>query len=361
MHFRSSTLRVTPSVLKTPVLTLLLAVSLFLLGEGLLRQPSVQSQLPPPSLGSTNIELDFKAPILDTLARTKGLDCVFIGNSSIEFSIRPELFQQAYQAQTGENIHCFNFGIRGIVTSTHASLAAWVAKTYHPHLIIVGTYVTTYNTEHDVVEDIPWLQYHDHFWNLEGWFTDSSVLNQYYLRWHQMMAAEHPYTLNAILLKHYTQHPFAADGYFGPSDKLHTTRRPEIDITQPPNEDEMTRTSERGTFRFKATQVASLERFKTLQVGSTQVLFIESPVHPTFFQFYSGGSAQYEDLRHELMGYVHQQGFTYWTTDLQPVIADDGWYDRNHLNAIGAGIYSTWLGEAVGKAVIANTLNNFAP
>jgi hypothetical protein len=43
-------------------------------------------------------------------------------------------------------------------------------------------------------------------------------------------------------------------------------------------------------------------------------------------------------------------------TSSKQQIPEAGWWDAAHMNAIGAEIFSKWLGEQVGKAVRKGTI-----
>ena len=346
----SPTLRVTSAVLTTPALVGLMLAAVWGIAEGVLRQPAVQSWLPPPNLGSSNVELDLKVPLLRAYAAQGRIDCILVGNSSIEFSIRPEIFQRAYAAQTGESIRCFNFGVRATITSTHAALADWLVREFHPRLLIVGANVAAYANVSDSIGDLPWLRYQQGLWDPEGWLTEHSRLRQYWLQWSRLQLPDDSASQYNQLLNYYSQYPLDADGYFGRTDPYRTGSRPGVDLASPPGPNEKALAGLLYKFAFVPAQLTSLERLARLS-SSTQILVVESPVHPTFSQFFAGGQTGYQALREQLANAIRAQGLRYWSTDLQPAIPDNGWHDRNHTNAIGAEAVSGWLGTAVGRAV----------
>lgn len=171
-------------------LTLVVFVILSVGIEGLLRLPTVQHYLPAPALETGFQRLDAQFAALDSLRREKGdIECIFFGSSIVQFGIDVKIFTQAYEAQTGEAITCFNFGTWWLTASSMKPIAQILIKQYQPKLFVLGI------APHDVqlnpqtegalavekkLPSTAWVAYRTGKFSVKGWLLDQSASYRYY-------------------------------------------------------------------------------------------------------------------------------------------------------------------------------------
>src|SRR5579871_563893 len=100
---------------------------------------ALNSYLPPLSQDSNDQDFEYKILGLDALVQKQGpIDCIFIGSSMVHRGINPEVFSDAYKAQTGKDIHCYNFGLLGATESSLSPVAKILLERYKPKLLVYG-------------------------------------------------------------------------------------------------------------------------------------------------------------------------------------------------------------------------------
>ncbi|MBZ0304477.1 MAG: hypothetical protein K8I82_00280, partial [Anaerolineae bacterium] len=163
---------------RTLFYTLLIFVILVGLGEGLSRASAVRESLPESSWGTA-----YKPVIrqLEALEKFGRVDCLLFGNSMVQHSWNPQVFEQAYQQATGQSIRCFTFGIPGLTASSAGPLAEILVKRYHPQFLIYGLEgvelsgsVSNPGEERFARSD--WVRYARGELNVRGWLLDHSSL-----------------------------------------------------------------------------------------------------------------------------------------------------------------------------------------
>ena len=165
--------------------TLAWAAIIFVLLVGALelvfRVPAVESRLPAPDTGSNFVTLDIKLHLLDQQGAKGQLDCVFIGSSVVNRGLSPHVIEDAYAAQTGETIHCFNFGLGWTTASGAAVLAKVMIDTYHPRLVIYGVTPRAFSAgavgrgfTTDDLRRVAWIRYTLGTVDLQGWLMHHS-------------------------------------------------------------------------------------------------------------------------------------------------------------------------------------------
>jgi hypothetical protein len=320
---------------------------MWLLAEILLRQSFIQAHLPPPSFGTTNIMFEVKSAWLRKRASLTHINCIFIGHSAVESGINTQVFEEAFQAETGKKIECFNYGVGGLMPTTISTLAENLAAKYHPELLVLGTNERGYQVIRgsDGVHDSHWLRYRQGLPDPQGWFIDQSWSYQYWLRWSAVSE-----TIPTITWLE--EHVLGLSGYV-PTSGI----REGIDLTHSPDpETEVQAFENSRDWQFDDQQLAALTQLRGLSQQGIQILAVEMPVHPTFGGFYPNAELEHEELRQALADYIRAQGIMYWQTDTQPTPPADGWADRNHFNEIGAAFFSNWLGHELGKAVLSGEI-----
>ncbi|MGE5464185.1 MAG: hypothetical protein ACM3PS_12565, partial [Syntrophothermus sp.] len=117
---------------------LLSMIVAWLLIAELIARTSLGYSLPPPSVGVDSFELDTKLYYLEQSIRQNGpLDCLILGDSMTNNGIDPRVLEEAYRAETGSSIHCFNFGIPALFLDGSGPLAEALVNRFHPRLLIV--------------------------------------------------------------------------------------------------------------------------------------------------------------------------------------------------------------------------------
>ncbi len=201
------TLRIGGPIGTTIARASLILVVVLGLGETLTRQSFIAAHLPVPSLGSAHYEFEYDVAAAETLKQDTGqIDCLFVGSSMPNTGINPEVFAQAYQAQTGHAIVCFNFGLAGAGAAAIGALSQlWIAD-LHPKLIIYGTSARDFanNTvdqfpgQPDPILNTPWVQYRLGGWSLAGWLVEHSVAYRYFLRFQTLFGPDQSFLYTGV-------------------------------------------------------------------------------------------------------------------------------------------------------------------
>jgi hypothetical protein len=335
----NTTLRLTRPFGFTLLLTLAVLALLIALLEGLARLPWVEAHVPT-AIGSAHQDIDIKFGELDAqLNRTGQIDCIFVGSSMVHRGIDPAIFTRAYYEQTGDDIVCYNFGVRGSRASGMAPLSDILIERYHPRLLIYGlslrdlTGEPFQNDQQEAILASPWLDYQFGSFNLEGWLIEHSESLRHFLAFHDW------------LLSKYEDSAWCLDDWpclgYSPS----TTRSGSALI----------RESAPRSFRFTQVQWNGLEHFLSLRT-QTQLLFVEMP--PSYRQLTSikGGEETYRSFLYDVRDFVAGYDIPMLTTIDLDLIPDSGWSDMYHLHQTGAAAFSAWLGDRVGAAVSAGEI-----
>jgi hypothetical protein len=68
------------------------------------------------------------------------------------------------------------------------------------------------------------------------------------------------------------------------------------------------------------------------------------------YYFFGNGENDYQRFIVQMneLSELHQVPF--WQTESLDLIPDNGWVDYSHMNATGAKVFSSWLGQQVGEA-----------
>jgi len=344
---RNPTLQLTWPLGQVPLLALLMLGLIIGLAEGMARTETVQAQLPPPTLGSGHTMFDTKVALLEAFVEKEGpVDCIFLGASVTNAGIDPEIFEQVYQNRTGQELKCFNFGIKGLMMYGTAAVAQMLVETYQPRLLILSTLPGLEQEPRQaeqLVLDSPWLQYKLGQPRFDGWLLEHSVAYRYWL--HGRIWLEQPPSSSAGSPNfNMVYHP---NGYshFQKNRKM-------VNINHPPDPIEEAELFEYyADFEISEGHLAALERILQLQSEQMTVVIAEVPVHPTFFRFFPRGQADYERILAVTRQYADHYEVLFLTTPKLNLIPNRGWRNRNHLNQKGAKIFSRWLGQEIGQAV----------
>ena len=348
---KSPTLQIRTASAKTLWLTLVLLFFLFGIGEWTTRLETFQMFFTPPKMGSRHYQLGHKLALLDDLIKNSGpIDCLVLGSSMIDTGFDPDGFQRGYQEITGRKIRCFNFGIDASSATSTAALARIVMDDYQPRLLIIGTDPRDYavpGNDRDpmVILNAPWVQYRQGQGSIEGWLLDHSYLYRY--RQHLGRLAR--LNLGATLASHTESQFEIRPNGFTPMSKVSTY------INDPPDPNDGSFEVRYYTRIFSSytvldENIRALESMMAYNGTKTQVLVVEMPVSDGLYYFFSNGSADYDRFVESVSKAAALYDVPFWRTEPLDSIPDHGWLDYSHLNVDGAEIFSTWLGEQVGRA-----------
>jgi hypothetical protein len=324
---------------------LALAVTILAAAEGLARSETVQAHLPPPGVGSSNVVFEFRLHYLDTLVKREGrVDCLFVGNSMTVRGVDPEIFAGAYRQQTGEDIICFNFGIRGATASTIGPMAEIFVERYHPRLLIYGSTARDYGeglrtSSKKVVLDIPWTQYQLGRASFEGWLISSSYAYRQYLALLDGVTHRQPAPRKDLA-------PSLTAYGFDRGDR----QAARVDVS-PDLEEYANLVEAFADYRVSEEDLQGLAWIVALEKRGVEVVIVEMPLPPTALEVFGDGEADYRLYLDRVGAYAQEHDVPFWRTHTLDLIPDDGWRDHFHLNLTGAEAFSAWLGEQVGQAV----------
>jgi hypothetical protein len=346
---QSRTLQITKPFGRTLLLGLFLSLLLIGTAELAARWEFFQSRLSPPKLGSRHYQLGHKLALLDESIKKNGpLDCVFVGSSIVDLGFDPQAFRNGYRQATGEDIHCFNFGIDASSATSTAAIARILVEDYSPRFLIFGTDARDYAVPADdndpaAILETDWVGYRQGKFSVEGWLTEHSYLFRYRSHLSRLMRFQFEETL-------LSQTKFAFEilpNGFTPFDDVGTY------INDPPEPDDDSFavryfTKIYTSYEILDENVAALEQVLELGGESTKVFVVEMPVADGMYYFFGNGAGDYQKFVDRVKEVSNRAGTRFWITEPLDMIPDDGWVDYNHVNVEGAEIFSTWFGLQIG-------------
>ena len=268
------------------------------------------------------------------VARHGAVDCIFLGSSVVRVGIDPVQFGNAYRAQTGEDLTCYNFGIDGIQAASAADLAEILIVRYHPRLLIYGFMLRDladapdFGRARGAVAHTPWIRYQRGHFNIDGWMVEHFTTYRYFLALREW-----------------------------PSARFNS---PITDLDDPPRLGYAPFTKRTSVFvpydylldyHFSPAEWVGFERLVALR-DQTQLLFVELPSPDHTLAVFGGGPENYFRLMDEAGDYATAHAVPMWMTTRLNLIPAEGWVgDSHHLHRVGAEVFSAWLGEQVGQAV----------
>jgi hypothetical protein len=285
----------------------------------------------PTAIGSRNLYFDTKIGELDFLVKHEGrIDCLFIGSSVVNSGIVPVRFENAYRAQTGQRVRCYNFAIPGVTASGAARLADLLVERYRPRLLIYGLTLRAFSAEMaqtggaGSIFSADWTRYRRGDWNLHGWIIDHSRAYRRYLAlrdWPKPDFANPAGERDVARRRGFV--PFGAGALFFPPDYLFD-------------------------YEIAPSEWAALHQIMALQ-SVTQVVLVEMPLPDQTLDVFEGGPANYRRYMNEIAAAAEESSVPFWTTFGLNIVPDDGWAgDTHHMNFNGASAFSDWLGAYVG-------------
>ena len=359
---KSGTLHLSTTPGKTVWFTVLLFILLIASAEWVARSEPFQMPLTPPRMGSHHSQLGHKLALLNVLARKTGhVDCIMLGSSMVDTGFDPAAFETSYSEMTGREIHCFNFGIDASSAASTAALTRIIVEDYHPRLLIIGTDPRDYavpreDRDPSVVLDTPWVAYRQGEFSLKGWLLDICYLCRYRQHLGRLARFQLEGTLWSNTKLKYEIRPNG----FTPLSKVSTY------INDPPNPEhdsfEVTYyTRMYSSYQMLHENLEGLESITDYNGSGIQVILVEMPVSDGLYYFFGNRESDYNRFLTQVGALANLRHVPFWQTELLDFIPDNGWVDYSHLNRTGAEIFSTWLGQQVGRAEHQGSIKIFQP
>jgi hypothetical protein len=307
-----------------------------------------------PRIGSRHRQFEIQVARLEKLVQDgEPIDCIFLGNSMIWLGVNPLVVNRTFQAETGQEIHCFNFGVSALPASSAGEIATMLVKRYRPKLLIYGTFARDYTIPSDaedayVVSDTPWLQYQNGEFNLKGWLYAHSSVFQY---------TGH---LRDFLLMNYLEDVFVPRDIpryqtYGLDPKYDIR----VDVSKPPDfdaRDNRDPVKWLGQFEIQPENLDGLQRIVQQSGNNTRVIVIEMPFYETAYAFFPNGKQDYETYIQQVDSATASSAVPLWRLDEQPSLSPHLWWDYFHLNLEGADEFSRWLGRQLAGAYLQGEL-----
>jgi hypothetical protein len=342
---KPSTMRPDKPSGKTVGLALVIFTSVLLLAEVVLRQPAVQAGLPSPSLGIGHHSLDLRLAFLRKLVQEEGpVECIFLGTSQVVMAVNPVLFSTSYKEHNGKEIRGFNLGVEGLTLPSAEALIRIVINLYRPRLIIFGLLPAQFGEQYfrpseERILSNPWIRYQLGEFNWAGWETEHFTFYRYFLSFRQWL--EQPDFYSSLRKKESVMSPYG----FGNFRNVQSSQGLLPDAER----------AERFEKRLKDFTISPdrLDDFEKILSHSREIelVVVDMPTHPTFWTYYGRGEADHWETIEEIKKRCKQWGVLFISGDSPLFRPDRLWRQTNHMNALGAELYSRWLGGQVGSAV----------
>lgn len=329
---------------------MLFLFAILLLSETMIRVFRLDRILKEPSMGIRHSEFGPKFQQLQRIVeRDGGIDCVFIGNSTVNNALVPEIFSATFLDITGEEMRCYNFAIDAIPASVAAGLAGIIAEEFHPDILIYGLVardlaLSPQDKETALIEDADWYRYRQGEFNVAGWLYEHSFL----FRYRELMFR---------LARLDFEEAFADDdrGIVGEMGFIPMTGQ-DVDTRIPPSQDDALFSVRRSfevlfDYAIQPAQLLGLEGLMRLNGPAMQVIVVEMPSPKTRLNFFKDGEADYQRFLNQVSRTASANDVPFITTTDQDLFPDDAWFDYSHVNEKGAVIFSEWLAERVSEAV----------
>lgn len=333
-------LRLRPPVGLTFGVACLIAGCLAGTGEILSRTDTARRLLPLQSVGCGQPQLDKKLLLLRDLSERRGPpDCLFLGSSQTYRGIDPAVFEAAFREASGRRITSFNFGLGGLSESGEDLLARMVVTKFRPRLLVIGASAYGLDDDRGVafaarLQGNPWILYHQGKRTFDGWLVEHSDAFRTYLGvrfWTDPMPRADRVKILGMM------RGMTANGY---------------GLTEPGEfrglDDAMARAT--AEYAPSPSHLESLVRTLALR-SEAEMLVVELPVHESVIHNFRRGRTDYEDGLAAIDRVTRENGVAFWRYPPDRAIPQEGWADFQHLNRVGAAMYSRWLGQRLGGAV----------
>jgi hypothetical protein len=343
-----STLRLKWPLGQTILLAFLLMLPLAGLAEVIFRSEFVRELLSVPEADhpaeqTVQPQDQLKWERLEQLVEEQGeIDCLFLGSSRLSYNIKPDVFEEAYQAQTGQPIHCFNYG--GLLGSgSIVQEANLIVDRYQPDFLIIS--IESFALDDQIqnrtratretnqsIEPGP----------IGQWLNQHSLAYRYYTT---LSSRPQPASSPASG-QSWSAQVMSPDGYIPYKISSDSPIEPP---TQRLIDDYR---------RFTPYRILPDNLVKVMELqAQVPILLLELPVHPTLMYFFENGVDTYREMWIEPVETIAaRRGTPFWQTSSLEIIPEEGWGDRSRLNPVGAEIFSRWLGGQVGQAAAGGSL-----
>lgn len=340
---------------RTLLLSAVFLILLLLLGESITRSSWFQSRRPIGEWGTDFRHVSEKLDQLEIYTSEHGsIDCLFLGNSMVLNGIDPDEFSSAYEAQTGQSIRCFNFGIDGMPAAGAGAFVNALVDDYRPRILFYLIDVVDFamSPEEDystIITEMPWLRYRQGDFNLKGMLVEHSTLYKSQRALYQIIRLE------------FRKAFIDWDQWDNSGRGKRNGFIPEIivlaSVSEPPDQETRKKLEKFHYHLLKDITIypeneRGLEEVINQKNKDVEVIVVQLPVPDTYMSFFGKGMADYERFV-KLVEVTTQAGQVDFIRTVPTVsVPDDAWYDYSHLNAAGAEIFSDWLGKQYGQAVV---------
>ena len=324
---------------------LLRAVLLAVL-EGAARTSWVQQRLKVASLGSYHYQFEIKWFQLQRYVQAhEGVDVIFLGSSLVNSGVQPEEVNRAFAAASGEpELRIFNFGVEGLTIQPNSVVAQILVESYHPKVIIFGTEIRDYAANNGVktaerfLSD-PWVRYRMGEFTLRGWLAEHSAATRYFLAYRNWMSWDFAANHSQVITR---TRKLTADGY---DVENRIADRTQLDV-DPSNPEDAEALAVFAGFRIDEGRLANLQALLDLQqAAGVQVLVVEMPVTPQFYQLFERGMDAHDEFVQVVSAQVQAGGSLFYPALPEDQLPEDGRSDRVHLSKYGAAVFSRDIGN----------------
>ena len=328
---------------RTLILTLLWFCILLAGSEWFARTKVAKSLLLRPSIGSRHGQFENQLARLEWVVQQDGsVDCIFLGSSLVWLGVKPDVFTQTYNQETGEKIRCFNFGVSAMPANAAAAVAKILVEDYHPKLLIYGLSARDLAIPNDaedsaVILETPWVQYRMGQFSIQGWLYDHS----YFYR--------NLKSLNNLVRLNFNS----------PEEEFGLTlseRYGFLPKQEPITDKSLTTANEYAhqwlyNYNVQQENILGLKQISRQRDQNLQVVVIDMPVPPVHFDYFKNGRQDFDQYIDQVSNVLASERVVFWQMTDHNMISESGWWDPSHLNEQGAQLFSEWLGHRVGTAV----------
>lgn len=285
------TLRIRFQFSPTIVLTLLILLFILIVVEAALRLDPLSLWLPNSNFGGRHSQFERQLARLEKVAVTDGpIDCIFVGSSLVWLDINPGVFEEAYRQETGQKIHCFNFGVEAMPATVTAGLAPILVEQFNPKFLIYGIHTRDMGTpvlddDAQVILQSPWYRYQQGDFTLTGWLATHSRIYRNADHIPQLLRFDFSSLQDQIYATDFQQHGFDPKM----SSKWDVESLPD---TQDPGL--QGGFSFYGQYQIQEENLEALEELSTLAKKDVQVIVVAMPVHQNFYRFFGEGVKDYD-------------------------------------------------------------------
>ncbi|MBN1224485.1 MAG: hypothetical protein JXB23_14650 [Candidatus Aminicenantes bacterium] len=337
---------------KTFILALAILAFSIIAAETAFRTTPVQSVIPNPSLGISHYFLDLKFSSLRNETKKNGpVDCLFLGTSQVDVSFDPAVFSTSYEKRTGKRIRSYNFGVAGLMLPSTKALMHILIKVYKPRFIMLGIAPAQFGKEiirpsEARIMSSHWIRYHNGSFNFEGWMTEHFMAYRYFLRFRQWM--EQPEFSFLVSQREKFMSPYGFANFKNP----HSVQALQTD---PKRAARFKR--KLASFEISPVRITDFEKLLDYR-DQVDLAVVEMPDHPIFKTFYGGEEKSYLEVSEAVRRITERRGIVFIPADKPEFHADELWLQSNHMNALGAELFSLWLGDKVGEFVQAGLIKD---